>query len=542
MTHAEAQELLLDLAYGELSAARALEVERHVETCAECTRERAQLAATRRMAAPLAELEEPPPGFDDRILAAARAEASLRADGTPGAVIEVTGSVRPAGLEPALVDPRAPVRTAARAARPRRALRWAAFGSVAAAAALVLAVTSTRGKRPEPAVESSAYEIHIKAPQQQPEPGAAGRAVAPPAPAAAAAAVRASNAPADVEAARQAARTQSEASRQETAERELGGGGDVSDRLAEPRPEVRATGKGLGVLGSREGSAGLAREAAPAAAPPVVIEAERAKKASPDLPRTEAKEYLPPAGAKVAVQAKPAPPERAARQDQVGQPGGAAAALKDAVPAKQAPSAPQRTSAAAPALDQDAAGSLSALSGAAQPVAPALREKSARRAASAPAPMPAEEGQAAAAGAGRAVEPGRIIASTSATRSATAPAVPRAAASSNAPEQAALPSPDALEDAARTSRREANYALAAAQYRKAAQLRQGGADLSTAAWDLAHAIECLSAISQWDEARGVRRELQRLYPGEQSAAAAAARALRPAELAPSSDDSINFGK
>ena len=121
MTHLEAKELLLDLAFGELLPARALQVEQHVAGCAECQGERAQLASTRRMASPLAELEEPPAGFDDRILAAARAEASLRADGTPGAVSEVPGSVRPAGIEAAMVNPHAPVRTARPAARPRRA-------------------------------------------------------------------------------------------------------------------------------------------------------------------------------------------------------------------------------------------------------------------------------------------------------------------------------------------------------------------------------------------------------------------------------------
>jgi hypothetical protein len=498
MTHAEAQELLLDLAYGELPNDRALEAERHLETCADCSRERAQLAATRRSVAPLTEQEEPPPGFDDRILAAARAEASLRADGTPGAVIEVTGSVRPSGLEPAMVDPRAPVRAAGRAARPRRALRWATFGSVAAAAALVLAVTSTRGKRPEPAVESSAYEIHIKAPQQQPEPAVVGGAAVQPAPTPppAAPAETANSAPAEV--ADKAVRAETEASREDAAERVAGGGGDVSDAVAGTRGAGASTGKGLAALGSRQGTGALAPEAAPAAPPPVIIEAEREKKAAPNLPRAAAKP------------AKATPPEQGPREDT----GGAAGRKPEVAPA---------------------------LSGAAQSVAASPEETGASRAMAAPA----EEGRAVAAGADRGPDPGRIIASTTATRAANAPApaaAPRAVASASAPEKAAAPSPEALEDAARKSRREANYALAAAQYRKAAQLRQGGADLSTAAWDLAHAIECLSAISQWDEARRVRRELQQLYPTEQSAASAAARALRPAELAPSGDAIIDPGK
>ncbi len=125
---------------------------------------------------------------------------------------------------------------------------------------------------------------------------------------------------------------------------------------------------------------------------------------------------------------------------------------------------------------------------------------------------------------------------------AVAPAAAAPAPDSESAAEAGL-SPVAIEDAARKSRREANYALAAAQYRKAAQLRRLGPDPSTAAWDLAHAVECLSAISQWNEARGVRQELLRLYPAEQSAAAAAARALRPAEIAPpSSNDSPASGK
>ena len=73
MTHSESQDLLLDLAYGELDAQRAAEVASHVEACEECRKEKAALEETRRMAAPLRDLEEPSPGFDDRILAAARA-------------------------------------------------------------------------------------------------------------------------------------------------------------------------------------------------------------------------------------------------------------------------------------------------------------------------------------------------------------------------------------------------------------------------------------------------------------------------------------
>src|ERR1700682_1896288 len=97
MTHAECQDLLLDLSYGELDAARAAEAELHVAGCPDCRSERAQMAATRKTAAPLRELEEPSASFDARILAAARAEASLQSDGKPGPVIEVAGNGRPLG-------------------------------------------------------------------------------------------------------------------------------------------------------------------------------------------------------------------------------------------------------------------------------------------------------------------------------------------------------------------------------------------------------------------------------------------------------------
>src|SRR3989475_7566341 len=58
MTHAESQDLLLDLAYGELDAARAAEVESHLSGCAECRKEKAALDEARRMAAHFRELEE----------------------------------------------------------------------------------------------------------------------------------------------------------------------------------------------------------------------------------------------------------------------------------------------------------------------------------------------------------------------------------------------------------------------------------------------------------------------------------------------------
>src|ERR1700694_1535813 len=113
MTHAESQDRLLDLAYGELDAQRAAEVASHVEGCAECRKEKAALDETRRTAAPLRDLEEPSPGFGDRLRLAARAPAELEHDGSLGQVIEVAGSVRPLGVEAARIDAHGPVKARA---------------------------------------------------------------------------------------------------------------------------------------------------------------------------------------------------------------------------------------------------------------------------------------------------------------------------------------------------------------------------------------------------------------------------------------------
>ena len=514
MTHAEARELLLDLAWGDLDAARGLEVERHAEACAECTRERAQLAADRRTVAPLAEPEEVPAGFDDRILAAARAEASLRADGTPGVVIEATGSVRPAGMEPAMIDPLAPVRTAPRTVRPRRALPWVVGGSVAAAAVLAVAVSSSRSQRDEPATESAAYQIHIKAPQQQPEPaaaapvaaGAPAAEVAPAAPAAVAPVAPpptegagAGTSAAELHLVRPPAETQRKAARSKELLREaasqeghvLGGGGDVSNSFQAGKPEGKLAG----------GAAPPAEEAAgPAQAVPTVIDGTSAKQALPDPSRVRHEDRVAPGSglgdASTGDHAVASGSERVRRRVKGT---GIAAAPANSAPAASGDAAPAKSAPAASAPTQ-------------------------------PAPAPA---------------PGRTIAAATASSpdhaapSASAAPAPSVAAPSDKRD---IASPEALEEAARKSRREANYALAAAQYREAARLRRGDSDASAPAWDLAHAIECLSAISQWDEARSVRGELRQRYPGEQSAASAAARALRPAELAPSGNGSSDAPK
>ena len=171
MTHAESQDLLIDLAYGELDAARAAELESHLAQCADCRREKSALDQARSAAAPLRELEEPPPGFDDRILEAARAQAQLEHGGNIGQVIEVQGNVRPLGLEAARIDAHGKPPVQERR-RPRWALRAVLGGSVAAAAALALVVSTTLQSRHEQerAVQSAAeknFEIRIQPAMKQ---------------------------------------------------------------------------------------------------------------------------------------------------------------------------------------------------------------------------------------------------------------------------------------------------------------------------------------------------------------------------------------
>ena len=163
MTCAECQGLLLDLSYGELPPDRAAEVERHVAGCPTCREERAAIDAARRLVAPLRTIEEPSPGFDERILAAARAEATMQADGTPGQIVEVTATVKPLGLQPARVDPRADVNIARRPPRARWLRRAAVAGSVAAAAGLALVVGISL-RRPALEEIGPVPELKIRAP------------------------------------------------------------------------------------------------------------------------------------------------------------------------------------------------------------------------------------------------------------------------------------------------------------------------------------------------------------------------------------------
>ena len=86
-----------------------------------------------------------------------------------------------------------------------------------------------------------------------------------------------------------------------------------------------------------------------------------------------------------------------------------------------------------------------------------------------------------------------------------------------------------IEASAQKARHAADYVLAASLYRSAAKARAEEGDGASAAWNLAHAVECLAAVGRFDEARQVRAELARLYPSETTAIAAARRALREVE-------------
>ena len=165
MNCAESQDLLLDLAYGELPPARAAEVQAHMLDCASCRVEKAQLDDARKAAAPLRDLEEPPAGFDEPILRAARAEAGMQADGTPGPVVEVSASVKPLGLQAARLDPHARMRGGAERSRPHWWRRAAVVGSIAAAAGLAVVVTtSITNRASRPAVPEEVAPIQVRAP------------------------------------------------------------------------------------------------------------------------------------------------------------------------------------------------------------------------------------------------------------------------------------------------------------------------------------------------------------------------------------------
>ena len=415
MTHAESHDLLLDLAYGELDPQRAAEVESHLESCPECQREKAALEETRRMAAPLRELEEPSPGFDRRILDAARAQAQLEHDGNVGRVIEVSGTVRPLGMEAAQIDAHGPVKArAAERHRPRWMTRLAVGGSVAAAAALALVVNTTldarRAEQRAREARSDEYQIHVTG--QQP----------------------------------------------------------VDPTLRDAQAKLEA-----------ERNQPPKAQHAPAA-PPVAAE----KDIAPDVKSRK----------------RPAP-------NRLEGSGGEVAASRGAT-------------APASSLDRDRLGKKAANEVAGHDVPVAFGEE--RKADS------AKEAPAASAP----VEAGGPVAGVVGVREAPPLPAQAPAAMKSAPRSLSMasdPSAASVESSAQQARHGGDYVLAASLYRRAAALRQAAGDSANAAWNLAHAVECLSASGQFAEARGVREELSRSFPGESGALAAARRALREVEPA-----------
>jgi Putative zinc-finger len=405
MTHAESQELLVDLAYGELDAERAALVKSHMEACAECREEKAALDEARRLAAPLRELEEPSAGFDDRILEAARAQASLEHDGNLGQVIDVAGTVRPLGVEAARIDAHGPVKTRpAERRRPRWVMRAAVGGSVAAAAALAMVVGNTLEMRrnAERAAAARGEDYAIR--------------VGPPTASSVDAALR------DAEGKRTEAVAQA------------------------PKSEPAA-------------SEPKAQPAAPPAAVPMPSEKKTAERRT--LRKSERAFGEGSGGdAPPKVASKEAPAPQRAQADQ----------LSRNVPAATAPEE-ERTAGAVSSMDAQT-----------------------RRRADAPEAAPAKAGR-------------------------LAVATPAITASG-------------YESSAQQARHAGNYVLAADLYRRAAEARQRDKDAATAAWNLAHAVECLSAAGRFEEARQVRDELARTYPTEATALSAARRALREVEPAP----------
>jgi hypothetical protein len=403
MTHAECQDLLLDLAYGELEAARAAEAELHVAGCPDCRRERAQMAATRRAAAPLRELEEPSASFDARILAAARAEASLQSEGKPGPVIEVTGSVRPLGLEPARIDAHAKVSSAPDRRRRRWAMRVALGGSAAAAAALALVVnTSLQRYAVKHNGDAEQYAIRV--------PTAAERA--------------------------------------------------QTEALEEARKAARRD------------------------------EAQKPKAEAPPAPVAQRAPVAPTPVAQLAREKKATPHQARASRE------------RDAIDDAEAGAGVADKTASVKGAGGDAPGPAAPVAMGAPPPSPSAVPTSAPAMA-----VPGKEAQAPHGVAVARQAPAALESAKAAVEVLTAPQ---------------------YEQKAQEARRSGDYVLAASLYRRAAALRRD--DDATAAWDLAHAVECLSAAGHGDEAIQVRDQLKTSYASETSAFNAAQRSLIHIEL------------
>jgi hypothetical protein len=425
MTGDHVQDLLLDLAYGELPADRAAEVEAHLATCGVCRAERDGLVRTRALVGPLRTLEEPSAGFDERIVKSARAEAGLQADGTPGPTIEVSGSVKPLGLQAGRVDPLAPgVRVAKQEINKRSLwLRRATVGaSIAGAAAIALFVaTSVQQKRVDRAEEVP--ELKVRAPAVE---GA-----------------RASN-----ESTQAKVPQKTESAPQATAPAPQGSGGD------------------LAVL--------------PPPAPPPAASSQQQLAEAPKKADGPARRSVPPG---------------TISKDQM-----------DKVPyGRNARTFDQPAAAQAPASTAAAAAEATRPAPADRSVATPSREKAA---------PPETRSEATAQRRSTAVAGGQI---------ASVPVRPEAGLAKAA--AGAGLDPDRLEESAGGARREGSYARAAELYQLASGIRRAKNDASRAAWDLAHAVECLAAASKLGEASDVRGELMRSYPSEEGPMRAADRAL-----------------
>lgn len=534
VTCAECQDLLLDLAYGELDGARAAGVEAHLVACAACRSERAQIAGIRSLMAPLLVAEEPRAAIDEVILKAARAEAQRLAAGSDAGAGAGTGAGRRAAARPrvvevvgtigapsaaAPVDVRAQVQTKPAEEKPSRrrwAMRLAISGSLAAAAGLALVVTDsgkmTAARDERLAVQQAQQrEIRIRVPGEKASPAGAKGAAAP--------------AP--------------------TVER---GAADEKAQL-----EAR-----LAELKSRDAKLRFeeSRKAAPKSEPARLVVTPKAKmEAAPEraakggaLPVTAGS---PPAASPAPASAAPPPPAALAKRD--GEPAsrGARDSLEQAAPpSPAAESQPQeaqqnvqpsaKSALDQPAYDQPAYGLPAERPAERKAKKSALAQNRAMGAlgANQGSGLPARQQSIGVLGGG----PGRAQ-----TGAATA----------------AL-----LEAQARSARHGGNYLAAARLYRQAAVAHRqtaaaGGQPMPTsnqapadlpmdgtslrkdlgpsdkgparetpaealmaAAWALAHAVECLAADARIDDARRIYEELLDTYPQAQGPQLAAARALR----------------
>ena len=449
MNCAESQDLLLDLAYGELPPARAAEVQEHVLGCASCRAEKEQLDDARRAAAPLRDLEEPPAGFDEPILRAARAEAGMQADGTPGPVVEVAASVKPLGLQAARLDPHARMRGGAERPRPRWWRRAAVVGSIAAAAGLAVVVTSSITTRAPPAPREEVEPIQVRAPGA-PVPTALDHALS---------------------------------------------AGDERTALAEKK--YAPSGEPVPAQPPARHAAKKDTNAQPAKARPERRDAEGPAAREEDrlVPTSSAEHLL-----------KELPPHKAPANDSLALRSRASAPAAAKAPAA---SPPAKTDAAPPPEIEKAPPAMK--------VEEAPPRPRAKGVVGTPASSAGQQGREAAVS-DELPPPGAVSGTLSGRRFAEE--VPA--------------DPEQLEDRASAARRRGEYARAASLYRDASALRRQS-DPARAAWDMAHAVECLAAGGQVDEAVAVRKELLRTFPDHTGPKAAADSALRSMRLPPDED-------